>query len=57
MAKLEEKNLEKIDAADLDSLIGREENPRLEFKETIDGTNNPELAKDLASMSNGGAVI
>ncbi|MGO9605118.1 MAG: helix-turn-helix domain-containing protein [Candidatus Binataceae bacterium] len=54
MSKLEDKLPEAISSADLDALIGREENQRLEFKETIDGTNNHELAKDLASLSNGG---
>ena len=60
MKRLEEKSFEEISAADLDSLIGREENQHLEFKETIDKrtdgkrTENWELAKDLASISNGG---
>jgi hypothetical protein len=54
VSRLEDKIPEGVSAADLDSLIGREENQRLELKETIDGTSVYELAKDLASLSNGG---
>jgi hypothetical protein len=58
MPTFENKEPESILPSDIDSLIGRAENPRLEFKETIDNTPAYELAKDLASFSNAeGAYI
>ena len=59
MSNLEEKNLSEITAADLDSLVGREENERLEFKEAIGNTPNFEIAKDLSCLANarGGLII
>src|SRR5258708_6975237 len=51
-ALLEETKIADVTAAHLDGLVGREENQRLEFKETIDGVAASELAKDLASMAN-----
>jgi predicted HTH transcriptional regulator len=52
MANLEDKEAHQIADADFDTLIGREENQRLEFKETIEGVPNPELAKDIGAMTN-----
>jgi hypothetical protein len=47
MPNVEDKDLGEITAADLDSLVGREERERLEFKESVGSTPNFELAKDL----------
>jgi hypothetical protein len=52
VGKLEDKTIDEITAADLDDLLGREENQRLELKEAIDGIDTYELAKDLSSMAN-----
>jgi hypothetical protein len=52
LALLEETKITDVTAAHLDGLLGREENQRLEFKETIDGVAAYELAKDLASIAN-----
>jgi hypothetical protein len=49
---LEENRISDLTAAHLDGLLGREETQRLELKETIDGIDSYELAKDLASMAN-----
>src|SRR5216683_2849282 len=51
-ALLEDTKIVDVTAAELDGLIGREENQRLELKETLEGTGAYELAKDLSSMAN-----
>lgn len=53
MPRLEELKIASIDERVVDSLVGREENQRLEFKETIDGVPGNEVAKDLLAMTNG----
>jgi Putative DNA-binding domain len=55
----EDKEMNRIGLEDFQTLIGREENQRLEFKETVDGTPTYELAKDLSSFANaaGGYVV
>ncbi len=56
---LEDTKVADITAAELDGLVGREENQRLELKETLEGTDAYELAKDLSSMANaeGGYLV
>lgn len=51
-ALLEDTRIVDVTSVELDGLVGREENQRLEFKETLDGVDSYELAKDLASMAN-----
>jgi predicted HTH transcriptional regulator len=57
----EEKDIDALSADDLDSLIGRAENQRLDFKREIASgdNNNRELARDLCSFANadGGYII
>jgi predicted HTH transcriptional regulator len=59
MATLEDKQADSINPTDIDALVGREENQKLEYKETIDKINAHELAKDLASFANaeGGYIV
>ncbi len=59
MPHIEEKNSEEITRVDIDSLLGREENQRLDFKETLGTTPNYEIAKDLACFANaeGGLIV
>jgi hypothetical protein len=57
MQNVEEKNLGEITATDLDSLVGREETERLEFKESIGSTPNFELAKDLSCLANASGAL
>lgn len=54
MGKLEDKTIDEIGVADLDDLLGREENQSLELKEALDGIDTYELAKDLSSIANAG---
>jgi Putative DNA-binding domain len=54
MAKFEDVEISSLTAPMIDSLKGRKENQRLEFKETIDGVPNYEVAKDIDAMTNGG---
>lgn len=49
---LEETKISDVSVAELDALVGREENQRLELKETLEGIDSYELAKDLSSMAN-----
>jgi hypothetical protein len=51
-ALLEDKKVAEVSSAELDGLRGREESLRLELKETLQGTDAYELAKDLLSMAN-----
>ena len=51
-ALLEDTKIVDISTAELDGLVGREENQRLELKETLEGISSYELAKDLSSMAN-----
>jgi hypothetical protein len=55
----EDEDIGDIEPADFQSLIGREESQRLEFKESIDGTPAYELARDLSSLANaaGGYIV
>lgn len=59
MSNLEDCSLDKITSTEVGSLIGRAENQRLEFKESIATISTYELAKDLASLGNaeGGLVV
>jgi len=56
---LENKLPEDITSDDLDALIGREENQRLEFKENYGRDDNKEIAKDICSFANadGGYIV
>lgn len=58
---VEDKDIDAIFADDLDSLLGRKENQRLDFKREIGSgdNNNRELARDLCSFANadGGYMI
>jgi len=51
MSAFENKTPETIVPTDVDALIGRTENQRLEFKETINDVTSYELAKDLGSFA------
>ena len=53
MPNLEDKLPDAISAPEVGGLVGREENQRLEFKETIANITTYELAKDIASLGNG----
>ena len=55
----EDKMPEEINPEDLDRIIGREENQRLEFKKTYEHVENLEIAKDICSLANadGGYII
>jgi len=59
MSAFENKTPETIVPTDVDALIGRTENQRLEFKETINDVTSYELAKDLGSFANadGGYIV
>ena len=57
----EDKYIDDIKLNDLDTLLGRKENQRLEFKETIENGDNAnrEIARDICSFANadGGYII
>ncbi|MGH7780810.1 MAG: hypothetical protein ACREQR_13385 [Candidatus Binataceae bacterium] len=57
MTNLEDKQISGITEADIDRLNGREENQRLEFKETIDGVPSYEIVKDIDACTNGGGGV
>jgi hypothetical protein len=59
MPNLEDCQAETITSAEIGALLGRQENQRLEFKESIATISTYELAKDLASFGNaeGGFVV
>src|SRR6266404_5753807 len=59
MRNLEDCQAEAITSAEIGALLGRQENQRLEFKESIATISTYELAKDLASFGNaeGGFVV
>ena len=53
----EEKKLNEITPADLDGLLGREENQHLDFKATLGDTPKYEIAKDIACFANSGGGL
>ena len=59
MVTLEDRQADSIDPTDIAALVGREENQKLEYKETIEKIDVHELAKDLASFANaaGGYIV
>src|ERR1700723_2936027 len=59
MLSLEDKQADSIDPTDIAALVRREENQKLEYKETIEKIDVHELAKDLASFANaaGGYIV
>lgn len=59
MPNLEDMQPGEITPVEIAALVGRPENQRLEFKQTIGNTTSYELAKDLASIGNadGGCIV